>query len=277
MDFFFSCKEDTWKRRAELGNLGLWKKATISTVHASLYPLCCTAPGKRKADFSKSHAHTSLKPPLALPQPPPQPQQWFELGTMHNQCSSSAQGSLESSLFHPWPVPGLCRNCFSRVLQSCWYTRGHCHVHRDLLRLMPSSLLSSWKLSGKPPKKNKSMGDRHERQTLYSWYPPAQWWLTLGFDGGFEKGCKIWVWICLSPFSHSLKPAESPLPDVTEGFDLGHSQPAWGLREWVPQAELGTFWSQIPPRLQIHVSEPAHLFSQGAGTSLSQPEVKVLS
>lgn len=26
---------------------------------------------------------------------------------MHNQRSSSAQGSLESSLFHPWPVPKL--------------------------------------------------------------------------------------------------------------------------------------------------------------------------
>lgn len=58
------------------------------------------------------------------------------------------------------------------------------------------------------------MGDRPERQTLYSWYPPAQQCLAGGFDGGFEKGCKIWVWIYLPPFLLPTTPSLLKVPGL---------------------------------------------------------------
>lgn len=194
MDFFSVAKRRREKEGLGLGNLRLWKKTTISETSATLH-------SSREKDGRSPRELCLSEAPLAWL--PLQPQLWFELDIKHSQCSSPAQGS---------PVPpslGLCHDCFSWALQSCQYTWCHCHMHRDLLTSIPSSFLFACKFNAKisEKKKKRSMGDRPERQTLYSRYPPDQQCFSLSFDGGFEKSCKIWVWIYLSPF---LLPTPSP-------------------------------------------------------------------
>lgn len=154
----------------------------------------------------------------------------------------------------------LWQNCFSRALKSCRHTPDCCSMHRVLQRSMLSTLFSAHKLSSTIPETEKNMRDMPMRQTLCSPVPQGRdaWiWVLISAVVGTEGGCKIWVWICLSP---SLLPMPPKTPFL---LSLGALTPAklQEPSEWIPMDESELFGSQIPPTVQLYLRTSAHLFS----------------